>query len=781
MTYFKNLLVKFNLTKLMLFATLIAIAFFFIYPPGRTQIQVKLSTDADSVFQVYWADVDQNYTEKQSVSIRTREGGSHNYTLYLPDLKMIRKLRIDPAGKVSEIIINNLVIKQIGYESIRFFSKGEFSQLIPQYDIRNIDYQSDGLKIISYGEDPQLEVSVNPIAESHLWVLLHYAIGYAKLILMAFLLSASFIFALKIIVKIPKMFIRMNEACNMKTSVSIENSNRLFNNKRLILIVTSIFFIIIMYLLGQKIYVEFNGHNIFGTNRAPYSDALGWLHGALCNYFNKGSIYPLFRPTIGIFFSSIYSVSNQIYFIPLFSIIFFYINMILIFLFFDQRMKIYLTLLLLFLLLFFHKLVDELNLGQLMMDFLPFVFTILCIFFTGWALKNKNIQFHFLYTGLFILGIASAVRGMQLVGGFLIVMTAMIIIWKRANKINILFLPLIFLAPLIIDMYLQKISGAVNNGMMHFFCFYSDHHHFYTRVCGAIYRTMELSHAEVLVNYFKFIFTQEGFGILFEYIEDLMIANLTIFQSKYYLALLILSTIILTLKNFSDDCIVRLKYMFAHVLKKKSLPLPNPNPAFNFFIIKVLVHVIIIPMSVWAFPQYAVVIFLGYLVLLLIIALLSNLIFTSICLSLYLGGALLFTMMGAPGEERVSSSFAFTLFIGYIFFIIEDNRYTAFPLPKRTNLILGFNIFIIVFLYAGNFIIPLRSNYYIKDKPLIKISDEARLDRSLYYDKDTSDIFYTQMNHEEIGTVCSYTDIMCPKGGGSRSLRYPCVIIKGVQ
>jgi len=507
------------------------------------------------------------------------------------------------------------------------------------------------------------------------------------------------------------------------------------------------------------------------------------------NYFNKGSIYPLYRPTIGIFFSSIYSVSDQIYCIPLFSIILFFINMLLIFLLFDQRMKIYLTLLLLFLLLFFHKLVDELNLGQLTIDFLPFVFTIIGIFFTGWALKNKKIQTHFLYTGLFLLGIASAVRGVQLIGGFIIVITAMIMIWKRANKINIIFPPLIFLVPMIFDMYLQNISGAENNGIICFFCFYSDHHHFYTRACKYIYRTMELSHTEVLVNYFKFIFTQEGFWTLFEYIEDLLIANLTIFKSKYYLALLILSTGILTLKNFSNDCFIRLKYAFAHVLNKNSLkdqfacatPLPRQNPAFNFFMIKVLVHVIIMPVSVWAFPQYAVVIFLSYLVFLFIIALLSGLIFTSICLSLYLGGVLLFTMMGAPGGERVSCSFAFTLFIGYLFFMIEDNGYISFPLPKLTNLVLVFNIFIIVFLYAGNFIIPPRSNCYLKDKSLIKISDEARLNRSLYYAKDSDAIFYTERDHEKIGAVISYTKIACPKEGGSNSLRYPCVIKKGLR
>ncbi len=283
------------------------------------------------------------------------------------------------------------------------------------------------------------------------------------------------------------------------------------------------------------------------------------------------------------------------------------------------------------------------------------------------------------------------------------------------------------------------------------------------------------------MHYFKYIFTEEGFGILFGYIEDMLIMSLAIFRSKYYLAMLILSTVILAFKNFSDDCFVLLKYAFARVLKKESLPLPRQNPALNFFMIKVLVHVIIIPVSVWAFPQYAVVIFLSYLVFLFVIAEISGLIFTSICLSLYLGGVLLFTMMGMPGGERISCSFAFTLFIGYLFFIIEDNSYITFSSPKRVYLILGFNIFIIIFLYAGNFVIPPRSNYYIKDKPLIKISDEARQNRSLYYARDSDNIFYTQMDHEEIGAVRSYTNIACPRGGGNKSLRYPCVIINGVR
>jgi len=745
---------KFGLTKLLLLAIPIAIVLLFIYLPGRAQIQVQLKTNADSIFQVFWADVDQKYTEKQSDTVFIRKGGLYKYTLFLPDLKVINKLRIDPAKKASEITINSLVIKQIGYESICFSTKDELNRLIPRYDIRNIDYQSDGLRIISSGGDPQLEVPVAPpIAERRLWIIIHYAIDCAKLILLAFLLSASLILGLEIIVKSQEMLIRINEAYYTKKFVTEEHPNSLFNNKRSVLIISSIFFIIILYLLGQKIYVEFNIRNNFGTNSAPYSDALLWLRGALFNYFNKGAVYPLFRPTIGIFFSSIYSVSDQIYHIPLFSILFFFINMLLVFLFFDQHMKIYMTLFLLVILLFFNKLVHELNLGQLMIDFPPFVFTTLSIFLTGWALKNKKIQFHFLYTGLFFLGIASAVRGVQLIGGFIIVITAMIINWKRANKINILLLPPFFLAPLIFDMYLQKISGVENNGMMCFFCFYSDHRHFFTLACGDIYRTMELSHTEVLVNYFKFIFTQEGSWILFDFIEDLLIANLLIFKSKYYLALLILSTVILAFKNFSDDCFIRLRYAFARVLRKEAFSLPIPNPAFNYFIIKVLVHVIIIPVSVWAFPQYAVVIFLSYLVFLIIIALLSGLILTSICLAI---------------------------------------------------------------LYAGNFIIPPRNNHYLKDKHLIKISDEPRLNRSLYYAKDSANnylvvsfpapqagrkykktfdqmlsyyFFYTLMDHEEIGAVGSYTNIACPsehtilteEEGGDDSLRNPCVIIRGVR
>lgn len=199
----KQILLQLKWSKVILLFVPLAITFFFVYPLGRAQMQVELETVVDSVFQVYWADAGQNYSESRSVSVRIKEGGPQKYTLYLPDLEMIHRLRIDPTQKASEIIISSLVIKQIGYEAVRFSGKDEFSRLIPLYDILNIDIQRDGLNIISSGEDPQLEISIAPIAENHLCFLIHYAIGCAKLILLAFLLSAGLAFGLKIVATIP--------------------------------------------------------------------------------------------------------------------------------------------------------------------------------------------------------------------------------------------------------------------------------------------------------------------------------------------------------------------------------------------------------------------------------------------------------------------------------------------------------------------------------------------------------------------------------------------------
>jgi len=762
-SYLKSLFLKRKIVALLLFICCFA---YFVSQIGKASVHVKLKTHSDSIFQVFWANAHQRYVEANSSAVRIYKEKTE-YTINIADLESIRKLRFDPLRKPSQVIIKSILIKQIGFQSISFDTQKELKQLIPLHHISKIDYLPNGLSIVASGSDPMLQVAVNPAIESVFRTCLRYVASTIIYFGLSLLIIASLIISVDGVQKATRALYQFNKEYQGIRLYALDKQNRLLNNNKLFIIFISILFIVVIVLLGRNIIDEYHDPNIFGTRFAPASDAMMWLRGTV-HYMNDLP-FKTYRPTINLFFSSILTVFGRIHSIPLFSILLFFINMTLLFLLFNKRIKTWLTILLMILLLFFDQIVDPLNIGQLMMDFPPFVFTIIAIFFIGWALKSKKINFSFLYTGLFILGAAAAVRGIQLVGGVIIVMTAMALIWKKSGKLNILFPPLFFLLPIIIDILLQTKYETKNNGIYCFFCFYADHHHFYTKHCQEIYKSLNISHKEVMFNYFSYLCTAEGFNVLSDYVKYLLSDGLSVLKSKLYITLIILCTVIFTLKNYGFECATRLKYILSSILTKKSVQQPEPSPPFNFFLVKSGVHIILVPALVLIFPQYSAEILLIYLALIFFTTILLELTFTNICLSIYLGGVLLFAMMGMPGRERVASGFAFTLPLACLLYIIEDNTKTReFLAPKRINWILAFNIFVFLFLYTANFMPPLESNFQLERKTLIKLSDDSKRNVSLYYSKEGK-LFYTRYDQKRIGFKRPYEMVSCPPG-------QPCTI-----
>ena len=146
----------------------ILMAFFLLPSLGEknARIEVELTGDPNSIFQIFWAGKNwigrsQGYDEKRSDSVRIRKNRVH-YAFMLPDLNSITRLRIDPVKNPSKVIIKRIVITQMGYKPILFEMVEDFKSLIPLRDIEKIKHQYHGLEIISSGTDPQLEVSIYP-------------------------------------------------------------------------------------------------------------------------------------------------------------------------------------------------------------------------------------------------------------------------------------------------------------------------------------------------------------------------------------------------------------------------------------------------------------------------------------------------------------------------------------------------------------------------------------------------------------------------------------------
>ncbi|MEW5910279.1 MAG: CotH kinase family protein, partial [Thermodesulfobacteriota bacterium] len=127
----------------------------------KALFRIRVQCSSTATFQIYWAGMTHSYNEGFSSFVRIHED-EDEYYLKLPGLESIRWLRIDLSDKPSQVLIQEMVIEQEGYETIRFSDSNQLKQLKPIYDIRDVSAGPDGLNVISSGTDPQLEVEIFP-------------------------------------------------------------------------------------------------------------------------------------------------------------------------------------------------------------------------------------------------------------------------------------------------------------------------------------------------------------------------------------------------------------------------------------------------------------------------------------------------------------------------------------------------------------------------------------------------------------------------------------------
>ncbi len=157
---------KFRCYELIPFALCIimaVMAYFYLFI--NIDVEVTLQSDSEHSFQLFWAGENQGYRESWS-KVEDIDRKTKQLTINIPDYKFVRllnpitKLRIDPLLESSEITIKRIEVRQLGYHPITLATSEDFDKLIPRNDIQKKQFGPDGLKIISCGEDPQLELAV---------------------------------------------------------------------------------------------------------------------------------------------------------------------------------------------------------------------------------------------------------------------------------------------------------------------------------------------------------------------------------------------------------------------------------------------------------------------------------------------------------------------------------------------------------------------------------------------------------------------------------------------
>lgn len=177
---------KVLIIALLIFAALV-LPFSYFYKPAS--LNIEFQAEIDSAFQVYWAKANENYSEEKSTSVYF-DTTERQCNLSLPDLQRIVKLRIDPVQmKPSKILINKIVINQLGYEVIRLKTPDELKRVKPIYEIEKYAVHQNGLMVVPSGNDPQLELYIRPIIVNQMLSYLNYLIGIFISALIAYILA----------------------------------------------------------------------------------------------------------------------------------------------------------------------------------------------------------------------------------------------------------------------------------------------------------------------------------------------------------------------------------------------------------------------------------------------------------------------------------------------------------------------------------------------------------------------------------------------------------------
>ena len=120
-------------------------------------IRIFLETDVTSDLHIYWAQKKQVYSQKRHTGLPVI-AGKNEYSLVVPTLKKIHRLRIDPIAEHGEVTISRIIIEQLGINDILLSYKKGLQHLVPLAGVSNVRRTSKGLSFTSTSDDPQFEL-----------------------------------------------------------------------------------------------------------------------------------------------------------------------------------------------------------------------------------------------------------------------------------------------------------------------------------------------------------------------------------------------------------------------------------------------------------------------------------------------------------------------------------------------------------------------------------------------------------------------------------------------
>jgi hypothetical protein len=506
----------------------------------------------------------------------------------------------------------------------------------------------------------------------------------------------------------------------------------------------------------------------FGNAASPYSDALDpWLKGALGYYLHDTPTPWLYRPTVGLFFSSLLTLFQSVRAIPITFIAVFLVSLAWLFAGSPTRLRIILAAAIVMLTLSYNDGIALLNPECVMVDFWAMSFSVLGLFLV--ALSHRPVPWSWLpaVAGFLLVGVVAAVRGPQLLGGGLVLLWSAVSWLKERKWISVTLSVLAFLAPTLVDSAIGSKYHVVNNSFVQLYCVYTSPDHAWTPQADLRYHRENPTNQEVFGRYLKFILSDEAapfrrWAMRFAPSHDAAQIARPIFAG-----------------------ILLFSAMLGWLVNQRTARSPEASGSARWrdWMFKVcLAGSLTAGWMTFRGAQispHPLLLLAGFIAAGGIVR--RRPIAASFALG-YIGSVVLHAMIGLPGSYRVAMTYETYIFVAVIGFIVERSEPPAIEMRgcRGVALMSSAVLVAICLAYAGNFLAlrgqkrALRAEL-AKPNRVMKVSSDRALDRSLYFDGQLV-YFYTNYDSLPFGKTRTYLSMKSPGGLYHGSFIKPCVV-----
>lgn len=470
----------------------------------------------------------------------------------------------------------------------------------------------------------------------------------------------------------------------------------------------------------------------WGDYRIALSDAAVWQRGGFRFFFGLPAEPNLYRPTIGVLYASLIALTGTAQPIALVPVLLFPTLALLMFWSCARGDRLLCLAIFSTFLLTFHSQFSSsyASIGTCMTELLVLDLTLGSIFFLTSALRDERILFLPAAAGLTLLGMATALRGLPLAGGALVLVGVSLRYARRVRWSRLGALWLIFLTPFLFDVLLQRHFGIRNNALQ------------------IIYVFIQPPHTWVQATHWAYLRSHTPDSRVFGMFVDFMVRGNGV------------STVLNLMATYAQNqmrtvqhgpwffCLVALVSFWHRASAQHNLRLKVAHLAL---LVLVLLGDVVERR-----------IFLAWLAVMVLVAFRKRMPLTFVSLCVYLGCLALYVITCSPGNERTASTFQFALYIACLSFGWElsasngSNRFSAAPPLHAARGTFA----LVAWLYLGFLIVPrsiqkvYASEVEGKSAALKLASDDAR-DRSLYIQGEGI-TFLTRKDPVPPGTVVRY-------------------------